>query len=120
MIVSDRTKRAVALGFIAVWVSLFCIHVTDTVHDCKKRTGPEADDQQVEQALITPAEPDSHLLNELFPSPASPHWVNIPLDVLLPQAVPVASYPATFASAFKALPPQFKPKLFQLFSIYRL
>lgn len=116
MHVNDRLEKVVALGALAAWVSLFCVHLIDERHDAK--TGPDHEDQAVEQALTTPAEPDLHLSSGLPGTPLAPEFVSAPVvpAVYLESIVRLTS----LARAFQEPPPRFIAKRFAFFSIYRL
>ncbi len=105
-----------AFGLVAAWALLFGINVADTIEDAKE--GPEPLDVQVTQALATPAVPLTHLSTAIDLGSVSPDHHHAMVESLETQRLSVAS--SLPISLVRWPLPRGRPRLFQLFSIYRL
>jgi len=118
MLIPTRFRTTIAFGIVAVWASLFCLHIADALEDL--REPPEYGDELVAQALAMPAEQAvqfSEARSKL--PPPSPVFSGNPLAIEGSMASTV--FPTTPVVALPEEPsPRARPRLFELLSIYRL
>lgn len=116
MPMSDQIKRIVAVCVVAAWVSLFGVTMAEAFgyfHDT-----PEHADQTIEQVLSTPAD-DTISLSDQFTTVQ--HHVALISAVIDPDPhAAQLAYSIACRAVAQGPPLRHPPKLFQLFSVYRL
>jgi hypothetical protein len=112
---SNRLKKAVALGMMTVWILLFGVCFSEEFGYFQDT--PESADQTVEQSLSSPVDRIVYTSDE---------WPERPASVGFTSAAPLMNHSQTarltrlslFVSEQQNSPG--KPKLFQLLSTYRI
>ncbi len=114
-----RNKRIVALCIVAAWSALVGIRLADAYEDANER--PDQIDTLIDQALATPAEQSTRLLD----AQSNPCLLSTPILFSLPgtaESLPAAlpGHAAPHLPDFERPPPRTTSPLFQVLSVYRL
>ncbi len=117
MRMTGSLRRTGALSVVAVWACLTGLCLADRIEDVQEKSDPL--DRMVIAALAMPAESGVFLSQELpATTPTAPAFLS-QLPVLVSPSVLTAAL--TFSGPVPGQPPpRAGPKLFQLFSVYRV
>lgn len=120
MITLTRFRKLIAVCLFAAWASLYSINSADAIEDARRGPGPEYNDQLVAQALATPAE-QAVYLSQVGTEPSNDSPVFVDANVaMMTNLLPEAFRASSLVTLPEGPPPRARPRLFQLFSIYRL
>ncbi len=109
-------KRTMAWCIVAAWTLLLGVRLADAFEDASE--GPEPADVLVAQALTTPSVPPASLTQPLLHAP-TPN-AHEPFAFDLPHSLLVMVTSSVLVATPLGPPSRARPRLFQVFSIYRL